>query len=335
MKSEKIHHPTPEQEQLIARYLNGQCSEAEEKLFKDWIQESELHQKAFFKIKDVWDATIQTENRTDKALLRFYKQKTITDAKKIRQMQVWKWITSAAAIIILGLITTILIPKQQPTYQQITQSVPLGSRSTVTLADGSKVVLNSGSTISYPAVFNPLQREVNLSGEAFFQVQADKSYPFVVKTKDYDVEVTGTSFNVCAYNDNDFSSVVLSEGKVHIAFPKGNNKYELNPGEKFNIDLQSNKAAIKKIDPKSEIAWKDGIFRFKEIKFPQLIKRLERWYDVKLNYSAPELETLLYSGLFKNQETIWQVLDGLKLTSPIDYQRVNFREFNIIYKPMK
>jgi ferric-dicitrate binding protein FerR (iron transport regulator) len=88
-------------------------------------------------------------------------------------------------------------------------------------------------------------------------------------------------------------------------------------------------------DVESEIAWKDGEFIFRNIPFPELVKRLERWYDVKLNYTDEGLQKYTYTGRFKNQETIWQVLDALKLTSPIDYRKNTFREFELIYKPLK
>ena len=95
------------------------------------------------------------------------------------------------------------------------------------------------------------------------------------------------------------------------------------------------KYEITESDVEVESSWKDGEFRYKEISFAELIRKLERWYDVTLAYSSPQLDEMQYTGNFKNQETIWQVLDGLKLTTPIDYKKNGFREFEISYLPMK
>ena len=77
----------------------------------------------------------------------------------------------------------------------------------------------------------------------------------------------------------------------------------------------------------TEVAWKDGKLSFKEVGFPELVRRLERWYDVELTYDSSELDKMVYNGSFKNQETIWQVLDALKLTSPVDYRKKNHKIF--------
>ena len=106
------------------------------------------------------------------------------------------------------------------------------------------------------------------------------------------------------------------------------------PGQQLYLNRTERKYQVTNSDVEVESSWKNGEFRYKGISFPELIKRLERWYDVTLTYSSPQLDEMLYSGNFRNQETIWQVLDGLKLTTPIDYKKKGFREFEIIYKPM-
>jgi ferric-dicitrate binding protein FerR (iron transport regulator) len=211
-------------------------------------------------------------------------------------------------------------------------TVPLGSRSKVTLADGTEINLNSGSELSYATSFSSQNRSVTLSGEAYFQVKSDANHPFLVKTKNFDIRVTGTRFNVCAYGEDVLGSATLAEGKVNLQLNKFNQEFVLKPGEKFILDGISQTFSMVKADVEQETAWKNGEFIFKSIRFPDLTKRLERWYDVKLTCSDKRLMNYTYSGRFKNQETIWQVLDALRLTSPIDYHRTSFREFEIIYK---
>jgi ferric-dicitrate binding protein FerR (iron transport regulator) len=213
-------------------------------------------------------------------------------------------------------------------------NVPLGSKSQVTLADSTIVFLNSGSELQYPSVFVEGKREVILIGEAFFEVKSDTANPFTVKTNDYDIRVTGTQFNVCAYQDDLFSKVSLQEGQVGILFTGIKEPVDIIPGQQLYLNREERKYQVTESDVEVESSWKNGEFRYKGISFPELIKRLERWYDVTLTYSSPQLDEMLYSGNFRNQETIWQVLDGLKLTTPIDYKKKGFREFEIIYKPM-
>jgi ferric-dicitrate binding protein FerR (iron transport regulator) len=112
---------------------------------------------------------------------------------------------------------------------------------------------------------------------------------------------------------------------------KSNQSFNIKPGEKFRLNRLKNSYNQDNADVESELAWKDGEFIFKNIPFPELVKRLERWYDVKLVWSGKNLESYAYTGRFKNQETIWQVLDALKLTSRINYQKITFREFKLIY----
>ncbi|MFY9153045.1 MAG: FecR domain-containing protein [Prolixibacteraceae bacterium] len=323
-----------EKESLILNYLNGICSEEDIQELKFWIEESPENKKEYLEIKDVWDLSRNTNTDTEIQLAYFYKNQL----GKIRKSRM-RWIrnsSSVAAVLLIGLVISVLTPeiklKQPENYQVF--SVPLGSRSKVMLADGTEVSLNSGSELKYLSSYSAKNREVFLSGEAYFQVKSDKQHPFVVKTSDFDIQVTGTKFNVCAYSDNNITNATLAEGKIQIQIKGTAQIFDINPGEKFKLNRTTREYVQDNVDLESEIAWKDGEFIFRKIPFPELVQRLERWYDVKLNFEDAELQNFAFTGKFKNQETIWQVLDALKLTSPIDYRKTTFREFTIIYKPL-
>ncbi len=325
---------TEDEKRLIARFLNGDCLPNENLKLQNWLEASEENQQIFYRIKDAWDASLKKKNQADQQLLHFYKSRANHNNKNSKQIHLWKWSTAVAAVLLIGLFITTMIDSRDTSGGMVTYSVPLGSQSELVLADGSHVFLNSGSEISYPSIFNKDIREVALSGEAYFEVQSDKNHPFIVKTSEFDVQVTGTKFNVCTYDDNDYTTVTLLEGKVGLQVPGRKNEVVLKPGQKLNMNRSDRKLSLSMPDLGSEIAWKEGEFSFNEVLFPELIKRLERWYDVKLNYSSLELDSMIYNGRFKNQETIWQVLDALQLTSPIDYRKKGLREFEIIYMPM-
>lgn len=325
---------TADHEQLIARYLNGNLSEKDNTRLFQWIHENPENKKQFLKLKDTWDASLKTASRETEQLLKFYKRQA--SQKQTRIIPNWVYGISAAAILVIGLLLGGLLPSGLPskgTQQLESFYVPSGSRSELTLADGTKVKLNADSRLTVSPDFSSKNRIVRLVGEAYFEVQSDVKHPFKVQADKFEVLVTGTKFNVSSHAEDRQISTTLSEGIVQLTTIE-KEVIHLKPGEKVSFDQKTMKPVLEKVNIETELAWVNGEFIFKEIPFSDLIKRLERWYDVKLRYQSTALETMFYSGSFKNQETIWQVLDALKLTSPIDYKKKNFREFELIYKPM-
>jgi len=322
-------------ENLIARYLNGNSSREEQQQIVEWIEEIPDHKNRFLSLKDIWDVSGNNDSHTGEQLVLFYKNRL----EKARRSRIL-WIRSSsavAAVLFIGLIISNLIPQKvilPPENFQVF-SVPLGSKSKVLLADGTEVNLNSGSELKFSNNYSESNRVVSLKGEGYFNVKSDVTHPFVVKTSDFEVKVTGTKFNVCSYEDNEYSSATLDEGKISLQMNRSSQVFVIHPGEKFDLNRSSKAYSIAESDVESEIAWINGEFKFNGIPFPDLVQRLERWYDVKLNYSGAELHQYKFTGRFKNQETIWQVLDALKLVSPIDYRKTSFREFVINYKPHK
>jgi len=317
---------------LISRLLNGDCSEIEIAELSTWTNTSENNQKEFLQIKDLWDLTNHTEKKSTEQLILFYRKK-LDESKQTRIKQINR-IAAIAAVLLIGFVSNILFPWRfvDQTQHLNVYSVPLGSRSKIVLYDGTEVYLNSGSTLTYPTEFANGFRRVTLTGEAFFKVKSDKKHPFIVKTDDFDVEATGTQFNVSAYYNDSFSATTLAEGAVMLRIKNSNKMFRIMPGEKFRLNHSKNTYDQHSTNLESEFAWKDGEFIFNNVPFPELVQRLERWYDVKLQWSGKRLESFSYTGSFKNQETIWEVLDALELTTPINYQKIKFREFKINYK---
>ena len=319
-------------ENLIVRYLNGTCSESDSAGLFEWIDLDPQNRSDFLSVKDVWDSARTVKNQADQQLILFYKNQYERISRA--RILILRWTSSIAALLLVGLISILLIQKKQVVQPESMQvfSVPLGSKSKLLLVDGTEINMNSGSELTYSSNFSSQNRSVTLRGEAFFKVKPDAAHPFIVKTKDFDVKVTGTQLNVCSYGDDLFSSATLAEGKIILSIHNNAKLIEVKPGEKFLLDRNEKKYILKPTDVEKELAWKDGEFIFKTIPFPELVKRLERWYDVKLTYKDKKLLTYSYTGRFKNQETIWQVLDAIRMTSPVNYRKTSFREFELTYK---
>ena len=322
---------TTDNERLIARYLNGDLSAGEREALIRWMEECPGNKKQFFELKDIWDASSKRERQETDPLLQFYKKQAVR--KPASQRKILLAGIAIAAMLMIGLLIHGILPGQKSVSHLESFTVPLGSRSQLTLSDGTKVNLNSDSHLELADNFSSKNRTVSLTGEGYFEVKSDKEHPFTVKTDKFNIKVTGTKFNVNSYSDDENVSATLAEGHIQLS-AKNQETYILTPGEKISFNQKTMSPSREKADVEAELAWVNGEFIFKQIPFPDLIRRLERWYDVTLLYKGSEFDTMLYSGRFKNQETIWQVLDALKLTSPIDYKKSNFRKFELIYKPM-
>ncbi len=191
-----------------------------------------------------------------------------------------------------------------------TIETPKGGKYQITLPDGSKVWLNSVSSLRFPAIFNGEERNVELKGEAYFEVAKNKEKPFVVKTNDMNVIVTGTEFNVMAYSDENYSATTLVEGSVHVSNP--NSDIVLKPGEQV---VSNEGAKLKKslADVELNIAWKNGLFQFNDSDMRTVMNQISRWYDVSIEYKGgvPEKH---FGGYISRESKLSQVLKMLELS---------------------
>jgi len=206
------------------------------------------------------------------------------------------------------------------TRQEI--STPPGMRSQIVLPDGSKVWLNAESTISYSIPFSIDERMVALSGEAFFEVATDKEHPMVVTTGNTRLRVTGTSFNVKAYADEEGVEVSLLEGGLMLSLLSDEdekNAYAVLPGN--HVLVSNSKISVKNESLDKYSSWRYGNLVFDETPMPDLVRKLERWYGVDVVLKDEKLFTYRFTTTFINQ-SLPQVLELLELSSPIsiDYQ---------------
>lgn len=200
--------------------------------------------------------------------------------------------------------------------QYNTVSTPRGGQYQLVLADGSKVWLNAESSIRFPASFTGKERNVEITGEAYFEVAHNASKPFIVKANSVDIKVLGTSFNVNAYHDESSMKTTLLEGSVEIS--KGNVNSLLKPGEQADILANSeNIRVVKNANIEEVTAWKNGFFYFNEDNIEAVMKKIARWYDVDVEMSGPVSERKFNGKLYRdaNLSQVVQILEegGIKI----------------------
>ena len=167
----------------------------------------------------------------------------------------------------------------------------VGMHADLVLPDGSHVWLNSGSVLKYPNAFTVGVRQVTLSGEAFFDIVKDDSHPFLVKAGNMDIEVKGTRFNVINYPDETVSELILESGSVKLF--SGNSKdhktiSNIKPGELAVFDTVQNRLTVKNVDVRKYTSWKDGILIFRDDHMEDVVRKLDKWFNVEIILQSPE-----------------------------------------------
>ncbi|MDX9881585.1 MAG: FecR domain-containing protein [Prolixibacteraceae bacterium] len=234
-----------------------------------------------------------------------------------------QWANYAAIFILaflLGAAGLFLIKpgnNYSETYTEI--KVPYGEKSEVTLYDGTKVWLNSGTKLRFPIVFNSEKRNVFVEGEAFFDVAKNMKQAFIVHAGEMKVEVLGTRFNVCAYPEDKEFSATLEEGKIVACTSSAKKKIELDPGEQAIFSLSSQKINVRQVNTGLYTSWKENLLRLEDAGFPELVKKMERWYDVKIHVEEIGSFTKQYNMTIKT-ESLREMLQLISLATPIQYE---------------
>lgn len=201
-------------------------------------------------------------------------------------------------------------------YNEI--EIPRGGEYQLTLSDGTKVWLNSETTIKFPVVFSSNSREVYLlNGEAFFDVTENKNSPFIVHTSKMDVNVLGTSFNVRAYSDEKELITTLVTGKVLIRESDSKAEYNITPNEQAS--LTGSGMNIRKVDVNRYIAWKNGRIFFEANTLEEIFNDLGRWYDIEVDFEDTEARYLRYSIDIERYDNLDEILEILELTQKVEF----------------
>lgn len=197
-----------------------------------------------------------------------------------------------------------------------TLSTPRGGQFRLLLPDGTRVWLNAASSLRFPAAFDGSERLVELTGEGYFEVAADKKKPFVVQAHSQRVKVLGTHFNVQSYTDEPFARTSLLEGSVEVT--AGQRTARLAPGEQSSLNGKTGELVTGPADVSAAAAWKNGYFVFNDTYLSDVIRQLARWYDVQADMDR--LPRIRYTGTIPRNVPLSAALDMLEITGNVKFE---------------
>ncbi|WP_316837194.1 FecR family protein [Pedobacter nutrimenti] len=187
----------------------------------------------------------------------------------------------------------------------------------VTLSDGTRVVLNAASSLSYPTQFNGRQRIVKLKGEAYFEVAKDKKHPFIVTTDRQKVIVLGTHFNINSYGDEPTVNTTLLEGSVKVTDNVTSHSELLKPGQQSV--LKNHQISVRNVDTEEAVAWKNGYFMFNNEGITSIMRRISRWYNIEIIYNGP-IPDDKFNGSVDRSGDISVILQNMELTNKVHFK---------------
>lgn len=309
---------------LMDRFFSHQATDSEIRTLEEWVMDSDQNRTCFLRRRaaaQVIDATITPENIDCEKALRRISSAHRHDAPLARRYRITARILAVAASVLLILCVTLTLilfrshPADMATdVPRIVMSAPFGSMVRTTLPDGSTVWLNANSSIKYPAAFVDSLRDVSLKGEAFFQVSADKSNPFVVNTPRTTIVATGTQFNVNAYRE---PAVTLVEGNVDVCIRASDKHINLTPGDHLaikgdDISLTHNS------DVRKWCGWRDGMLVFDNDPLIEVFERLGQIHNIIFTLKDDSIGMSRCHATFTG-ENISNILHLLELSAPIKF----------------
>ena len=188
-------------------------------------------------------------------------------------------------------------------------SIPRGETFKVVLSDGTEVLLNSDSRLSYPTIFKGKERVVSLEGEAYFNVTKNAEHPFIVKSGNVQVRVLGTEFNICSYTPDNVR-VTLIEGKVAVSDTCGLQTVEMKPGQSAQL-VSDGTFVVDEVDTETFLYWKEGFFYFDDVALVDMMKEIGKWYNIDIEFRNSEIMDLRMHFLANRQQKVSDLIELL------------------------
>jgi transmembrane sensor len=336
---------------LLARYVAGTCTSDEARRVEAWMRADPSRRQLVEEVRGLWEAAGDAPRRAapevdvdegwrrvradmttdDEADRPARPDRTRSDARAERRparrrAPGWRVGAMAGLLLLIGglWLAQSLRPSAEAPTDPTTRTVVTepGERSRVQLADGSSVMLNVDSRLRLPSTFAPERRVVRLTGEAYFEVEADPERPFIVRTENASVTVRGTAFNVRGYPDEKEVQVAVTEGGVSVRPERAGAEpaaVELASGEVGWTTAADTTVRTLAADVTPYIGWTEGRLVFEDTPLPKVARRLERWYDLEFRIRDPDIRALRLTATLKSQ-SVRNVLDVVAASLDIRYQ---------------
>lgn len=302
-------------QEILERYISGNATPDECATVVEWLDSDQENVREYMALHKLHDITIMNQMESMEEKTSFVLERV---PKKISWKKISIEIAKIAAILLLVLGINNLRNTDEG-YQTI--YVPAGQRAEVLLPDSSKVWLNSSSRLRYPLAFNKKQREVQLDGEAYFQVTHSKK-PFIVKSQKVNVSVLGTEFNMKTYSDSYSDQIDLLKGSIELSGGVfANGTLRMKPEE--SVCIANGKIQISRIKDHDYYKWKEGLLCFDNESVVNILKKLEVYYDIQINVGKHPFLEEYYSGKFRVRDGVEQVLKILQLEYKFTYTKDN------------
>lgn len=304
---------------LAQRFFEGTITYEQEQILFDILQQNAEAYNLFCTLEKTWIQQHHTSAKVEQQWQRFVtsiNQPENTAIYRINKLQNVKKIAAAIVLIVASVVTTYLFTTYHNTIPDTyyTCVAPLGGKAEVILPDGTHVWLNAGSNLRYSSAFNHKNRQVQLIGEAYFDVTKNTNAKFTVKTNAYNVVVHGTKFNVSAYANDSTATTTLLQGRVQVN--KGNKQIMMEPGEKLTLNKHTGKILKVKTTNKAN-AWIMGNTEYDNITLGELTKILSRRYDVNIVIQSDKLRNERFAISLQNNEDLEGIIRGLQNIIPI------------------
>lgn len=311
-------------QESIIRYILGNANPEEKCQIVEWLDEDPENMREFIVLRKIYDITLWQQDYNDVQLINPSQFKTGFIVRKL----ILEIVKVAAIFIAALLFIRYLIPdsheKEMVTMQTVL--VPAGQRAQLTLVDGTKVWLNANTTFTFPNHFSAQNRKVLLNGEGYFDVTSNKKQPFIVETEKYDIKVWGTKFNVLAYSGNNIFETSLLEGSVELLKQGNKSGVLIHPNER--IFLKNKSLVLAPISHFNYFRWKEGLICFDNESFPDMVKKLELYFDLKIYVKNKAILNYQLSGKFRTKDGVEHILKVLQLRNKFRYKIDN--KLNII-----
>ncbi len=311
----------------ISNKIAGEASGNDNKKVDEWLNSDAKNKKVFESLAQIWEDNPKQITANPDIYRKFLLRKNQLENKKQSRLIYYALRISA---VLFFLVSSVFIANylfspenEELVYQEIT--VPKGSRSSFNLPDGTKVWLSNNSKIKYPAKFQGDTRELNLEGEAYFEVSHNKEKPFIVNIGKNRIKVLGTRFSVTAYPDGNKIRADLVEGKIQFDIAKNSGgfcSYMVKPSSSLVLDQTSGKLYENKIPDGFYDYWLNGIYEFRNESLEDLALRIDRIYNTQIIFEDEELKSKRFSGTISINDNIFTFIEAVKSTSiePIEYK---------------